>query len=228
MWILEWPAGATIGMLWPGAPSFQLYKWETRECRSQCGWNMLANLHPQLFFVHIKQSRNEQGFYTACLPIWESNRRNWIGCSAWLVIDYRHPELFGQVLNVRLDDMLHVPRFCLNEPIHDEFIVELLPFSLAERKQMENQSKHLPFIDWLSVSIQQYCLGLRPHIKSRIRRDIGTVAHGTISAWKPAVDNVLMSHGERGEGGSFWLYPPCSAPVGPYVSKVLHLCIITS
>jgi hypothetical protein len=91
MWILEWPARAAIGFVWPGLPKYfrEEFGWERRY-----GCNHLASFPPILFRLcvrHLEYSR--QIYDTPILVIWSGFNDY---CASFLLMDQR-PSLRGTV-----------------------------------------------------------------------------------------------------------------------------------
>jgi len=93
MYILEWPEQAVFDSVWPGLP----FEWTERDLGARRhGWNMLVNIPPQLFTLHLHPERKtERPVKVPALPLWQAFDS---GPASWLLMD---TPLAGQVVKLR-------------------------------------------------------------------------------------------------------------------------------
>jgi hypothetical protein len=150
MYILEWPERAVVDCMWPGIP----YEWSPDDLEyRRPGWNLLANIPPQLFELRITrldelyhETLEEHIF--AGLPIWESDQ---VADSVWLVVDPSHT-LFGCAVRIRGTRAKY--SFPVNWDDRPGWF-ECLSEEDREKRTQAMESFHLPFLDWLDVSFQR-------------------------------------------------------------------------
>jgi len=199
MYILEWPEQAVFDSFWPGLP----FEWTERDLGfRRHGWNMLFNIPPQLFNLYLYSGEHpwtwaETQIKVPALPLWQAFDR---GPSAWIIMTDLHPQLAGRVVKLMAADSSG-------------------PYSLLEDvNQHHNSSVLLPFIDWLSVNAQRYCLGLGEDWYSTHYYD------EVEGIWKPSyragIALASLPNNILGKGGNFTMYRPYCTPIAPLVSHM--------
>jgi len=204
MWILEWPALAAFDCIWPGLP----YEWCPDDVPfRRHGWNLLANNPPQLFRLTIWDETQRKYVALPGLPICEDYRSSPM---YWLVTGKGH-ELYGRVIRIE-------SRHPIQRRRADKYTGE----TQNNGDVLDVEKYGLPFLDWLQVALERYCLGLRDSIRSKVYFDTET------RSWRPTLDDSHMldkpMYCEGGDLVRFTVFRQFVGPqVGVYMSFFMSL-----